>query len=134
MSEQDPTAKEVFAGCTTEIDAAGDYLVDTTEALGGDVRFNLSDGRAIIIEIGGQPTFQVSNHGGSVRIDIGGQASERLVLGDALMQLLNQFFEQKFELHTHPTAMGPTGPPLPLFGGVRMSDAQLSSVARTKKE
>lgn len=65
-------------------------------------------------------------------IDIGGHASEPLVLGDQLMAMLNGFFT-KYDVHTHPTAMGPSGPPLPLFTGTTMSADQLSDVARTKK-
>jgi hypothetical protein len=130
----DPTAKETFAGSAVEIDGSGDYLINTTQALGGDMRVQLGDGRALVIEIGGVPAFQVSRHGSTVRVDLGGRSSERLVLGDAFMELLNQFFEQKFEMHVHPTPMGPSGPPLPAFTGTRMTEEQLSSVARTKRE
>ena len=48
------------------------------------------------------------------------------------MTMLNGFF-MKYDVHTHPTAMGPSGPPLPLFTGTTMSADQLSDVARTKK-
>ena len=77
--------------------------------------------------------LSVSATGGRVLIDLGGNATERLVLGDALKQFLNQFFLTKYDLHTHPTAMGPSGPPLPLFTGAQMTDDQLSDVVRTKK-
>ena len=133
MTENDdPTSLETFADTTVEIDHAGDYIIDTTEALGGDVIIKLSDGRGFSIEAGGETVFEVTSSGGSVRIDLGGGSGERLVLGDKLMALLNDFFQTKFDLHTHPTAMGPSGPPLPLFGGTQMSDEQLSGVSRTK--
>jgi hypothetical protein len=120
---------EKFAGSKVEIDSAGDYLVNTTSATNGDVRFQLAEGRAFVIEMAGEPVLEISKNGGQLRIDIGGGAQERLVLGDALMALHNRFFLQ-YDTHTHPTAMGPSGPPPP--SGASMSDAQLSTVARTK--
>src|SRR5512143_207706 len=101
------TSLEKFAGSTVQIDSAGDYLVNTTEATNGDVRFQLAEGRALVVEVAGESVFEISQSGGQLRIDIGGAASERLVLGDALMALLNQFFQQ-FNAHTHPTSMGPS--------------------------
>jgi len=129
----EPTAVETFADSRLEIDHGGDYTIDTTEALGGDVYVKLSDGRGFSVEIDGTTVFEVTASQGSVRIDLGGGSGERLVLGDALKTLLNDFFQTKYDLHTHPTAMGPTGPPLPLFTGAQMGDDQLSGVARTKK-
>lgn len=134
MSDEEPTSKEVFAGSTLEIDHGGDYVIDTSEALGGDVCLRLAAGRAFSVEIGGATVFEISNTGSAVRIDLGGGSGERLVLGDALKTLLNEFFLTKYDVHTHPTAMGPSGPPLPLFTGTQVGDAQLSDVARTKKE
>ena len=52
LGGSDPTARETHSGTTTEIDSAGDYVIDTTEALGGDVVFRLAAGRAFSIEIG----------------------------------------------------------------------------------
>ncbi len=133
MADDDPTAIETFADSTVEIDHGGDYIVDTSEALGGDVFLRLSSGRALTVEFDGETVFEVTNTGGAVRIDLGGGSSERLVLGDALITLLNDFFQKQYDIHTHPTAMGPSGPPLPLFTGAQVTDAQLSGVARTKK-
>lgn len=133
MGDSEVTARETFAGSAVEIDAAGDYLVNTHDALNGDVRFQLASGRALVVEISGKPVFHVSRDGDRVRIDLGDGSTERLVLGDAFMKLLNDFFQQKFDLHTHPTPAGPSGPPLPPFTGTQMSDAQLSSIARTKQ-
>lgn len=133
MSEESPTAKEIFAGSILEIDGAGDYTIDTRDALGGDVIVNLAPGRSLTVKAGGGTVFEVTNDGTRTRIDLGGGAGERLVLGDALKALLNEFFQTKFDLHMHPTAMGPSGPPLPAFIGTQMTDDQLSGVARTKK-
>ena len=132
MTEEAPTARETFAGSLVEIDGAGDYIVDTSDALGGDIHVKLGSGRALSIEVGSQLVFEVTVNGGRVSIDIGGSASEPLVLGNQLMTMLNTFFT-KYDVHTHPTAMGPSGPPLPLFTGTTMSADQLSDVARTKK-
>jgi hypothetical protein len=77
------------------------------------------------------PVFEVSSDGSQVKIDLGGRASERLLLGDALKTLLNEFFV-KYDTHTHTTAMGPSGPPL-VPSAAQVTDAQLSSVARTKQ-
>jgi hypothetical protein len=128
------TAKETFAGCEVEIDASGDYLVNTTDAINGDVRFQLSEGRAVVVEIAGEPVVHISQEAGSVRIDLGVGASERLVLGDALMALLNAFFEEKFDQHTHPTthAGRPTGPPGEHYRGTRVPETMLSEGVRTK--
>ncbi len=134
MADDDPTALETFADSKLEIDHGGDYIIDTTEALGGDVYVKLSSGRGLSIEVGGETIFEVTASDGTVRIDLGGGSGERLVLGDALKTLLNDFFQTKYDLHTHPTAMGPSGPPLPLFTGAQVTDDHLSSVARTKKE
>lgn len=132
MSDQ-PTALETFADSKVEIDHAGDFIVDTSAALAGDVYIRLSPGRAFHIVVDGTTVFEVTSNGSSVRIDLGGGATERLVLGDALRSLLNEFWQTKYDLHTHPTPMGPSGPPLPLFTGTQMTDDQLSDVARTKR-
>lgn len=134
MGTENPTARETFADSVVEIDHAGDYIIDTTEALGGDVYVRLSEGRAFCVEIGGVRVFEVARSGGSVRIDLGGGSGERVVLGDALKALLNEFFQTKYDVHTHPTAMGPSGPPLPAFTGAQITDDHLSSISRTKKE
>ncbi|MCA9610867.1 MAG: hypothetical protein KC619_34965 [Myxococcales bacterium] len=133
LGGSDPTARETHSGTTTEIDSAGDYVIDTTEALGGDVVFRLAAGRAFSIEIGGESVFEVASDGHRVRIDLGGGASERVVLGDALRSLLNEFFQTKYDVHVHTHPMGPTGPPLPPFTGTQMTDQELSNVTRTKQ-
>ena len=65
MSDEDPTAIETFADSTLEIDHGGDYIVDTTEALGGDVYIKLSSGRGFSVEVGGETVFEVTENGGS---------------------------------------------------------------------
>jgi hypothetical protein len=134
VSEAQITARETFAGSALEIDAAGDYVIDTHEAIGGDVRVQLAAGRRLMVVVGGRTIFEVTNDGAQTRIDLGGGSSERLVLGDALKSLLNEFFAQKFDVHVHvtPAGGGTSDPPLPAFQGTQMTDAQLSNTARTK--
>jgi len=133
---ESPTAIEEWAGSTVEIDNGGDFVVNTSDALGGDVYIRLSGGRAFNIEVDGTTVFEVASDGSSVRIDLGGGSSERLVLGDKLKTVLNDFFQTKFDLHTHPTTApgAPTLAPLPLFIGTQITDDVLSDVTRTKKQ
>ena len=132
MSESDVTSRETFSGVTVEIDGAGDYRVDTSDAIGGDVTIVLGDGRALNVEVGGRTVLQVTSSGGSMRVEIGGSGEQRMVLGDALKQFLDEFFQTKFDLHVHTTAMGPSGPPLPPFAGTSLPEATLSDIVRTK--
>jgi uncharacterized protein involved in type VI secretion and phage assembly len=52
-------------------------------------------------------------------IKLGAEAAERLVLGDAFMELFNK--------HTHPTGVGPSGPPKD-----QMMDSHLSELSKTE--
>jgi hypothetical protein len=52
-------------------------------------------------------------------ISLGKDASEQLVLGNKFMQLFN--------MHTHPTGVGPSGPPKD-----QMMDSHLSELTKTK--
>ncbi|SNX70242.1 hypothetical protein SAMN05878503_105151 [Cereibacter ovatus] len=53
------------------------------------------------------------------RIKLGANASEKLILGDSFMQLFNS--------HTHPTGVGPSGPPVQ-----PMMASHLSNVSKTE--
>jgi hypothetical protein len=124
------TALETFGNTALEIDRQGNCTVDTQDASEGDVTIRLARGRSISISIGDQPVFEISQTGGALSIDIGGGASEPLVLGNALKELLNSFF-MKYDTHVHPTPMGPSGPPV-VPSGAMVTAAQLSAVATTK--
>jgi hypothetical protein len=134
MSDDDPTATEEFAGSRLEIQENGDYSIDTRDASQGDVHVHLSDGRALVVHVDGSPALSVSRSGGTTTIDLGGSASERVLLGDAFKAFLNEFLATKFDLHVHPTSMGPSGPPLPPFTGTMMGDDLLSNVTRTNRD
>jgi hypothetical protein len=133
MSDDENRAREGHAGSEVAIEENGDYLVDSTGADSGHHRFRLKESARLTIEIDGTDAFEVYKQDGSLRIDLGSGATERVVLGDALMALLNQFFEEKFDRHVHPTKAGPSGPPLEMYRGIRLSDKQLSDVVMTKK-
>lgn len=81
---------------------------------------------------GGLVVLMAGDDGASVRIDqsgevvikaatikLGADAAEKLVLGDTFMQLFNA--------HTHPTGVGPSGPP-----AQAMSSSHLSQVSTTE--
>jgi hypothetical protein len=130
---QDDSSSERHAGSEVAIASNGDYLVDTTEAESGHHRFRLKNTARLTIEIDGTEALEVYKDGPSIRIDLGAGAKERVVLGDALIGLLNEFFQQKYDVHTHPTSVGPTGPPLPLFTGSYVTDDYLSDLVSVKK-
>jgi hypothetical protein len=134
MPDNETTAHENHAGTQLEIDGGGNYSIDTREAdAAGDTTLRLKSGASLKVEIGGIPALRIEEIGGWVRIELAEGADQRLVLGDQLVAVLNNFFQTKFDLHVHPTAMGPSGPPLPAFIGTQLDDSVLSDIARTKK-
>ena len=127
------SATEVYAGTRIVIEPTGDYSIDTREAKsGGDTVLRLKSGATLKVEIGGATALRVEDLGGWLRIELGGDAEHRLVLGDQLIAVLNRFFENAFDMHVHPTPMGPSGPPLPTFIGGRLDESILSEVSYTK--
>jgi hypothetical protein len=62
------------------------------------------------------------------KLSLGNQALEPAVLGDKLETLLKNFFQQTYDTHVHPTALGPSGPPQPL------SAAQVSQLPNIKSQ
>jgi uncharacterized protein involved in type VI secretion and phage assembly len=74
--------------------------------------------KIVLVHSSGEHRVELSSSGvviESSAIKIGsGSASESLVLGDAFMQLFNT--------HTHPTGVGPSGPPVqPMTAGTHIS-------------
>lgn len=74
--------------------------------------------KIVLVHSSGDHRIELSSSGvviESSAIQIGsGSASEPLVLGDAFMQLFNS--------HTHPTGVGPSGPPVqPMTAGTHIS-------------
>lgn len=127
------SATEEYGGTRVTIARTGDYSIDTREAeAGGDTVLRLKAGATLKVEIGDQIALRVEDLGGWLRIELGGGADHRLVLGDKLVEMLNRFFENAFDMHVHPTPMGPSGPPLPSFVGGRLDESVLSEVTYTK--
>lgn len=90
------------AGHLISMDDEGGVVV-MAEAAGAEVR----------ITAAGEITVKAN------KINLGQNASEKLVLGDTFMQLFNS--------HTHPTGVGPSGPPVQ-----PMTPQQLSRVSKTE--
>jgi uncharacterized protein involved in type VI secretion and phage assembly len=71
------------------------------------VLITADDGAAVRIDKSGEVTITAST------IKLGADADQKLVLGDKLQQLFNQ--------HTHPTGVGPSGPPTQAMGADHLS-------------
>lgn len=122
-------------GTELRINANGDLLIDTvgaytdrstedSSAATGDVRVRIKDGQRLTIAMGNDDdVLEVFKDGVQVRIDLGENASERLVLGDTFLNLFNA------HQHTGVTpGMGSSGTPV-----TPLTDAILSDLAKTKK-
>lgn len=114
-----------------------EVLLDDTESKAA-VRITSAAGHVVELDDQGKAIKITAAEGGSVTvtaqgditlkapkvtvdcpsIDLGGGATEPLVLGNALLQAFNT--------HTHPSAAGPTGPPTP-----PLTPAVLAKKART---
>lgn len=82
------------------------------------------DGEVILLANGnGKSSIRFEQDGGVIvtaeTIKLGASAEEKVVLGDTFMKLFNQ--------HTHPTGVGPSGPPTPL-----MATSDLSAKVTTE--
>ena len=150
-------------GCEVRINDDGEFLIDTvgaytdpkTESAGtskGDVRIRVKDTQRLIIAMGDdEDVLEVFKDGSQLRIDLGKGAAERLVLGDAFLAFINNFFSTEFALHQHlpgtyvgasavtgqsgavaPADIPPTVPP-PAFLTISMPTSQLSDLSKTKK-
>ena len=108
----------------------GDGGKDATAALsvlktksGHELTFD-DDGSVVLLANGnGKSSIRFEEDGSVVvtadTIKLGSSASEKVVLGDTFMQFFNS--------HTHPTGVGPSGPPTQA-----MSSSQLSSKVTTE--
>jgi uncharacterized protein involved in type VI secretion and phage assembly len=92
-------------------------------AAGHELTFD-DDGEVVLLKNGnGKSSLRFEQDGTVVvtaeKIELGADASEKVVLGDTFMQFFNA--------HTHPTGVGPSGPPTQ-----SMSSSQLSSKNTTQ--
>ncbi|MCP4664709.1 MAG: phage tail protein [bacterium] len=78
---------------------------------GGEESIRIEDKHGNVVELNADGVTVTSD---AIKIGSSG-ASEGLVLGDAMLELFNQ--------HTHPTGVGPSGPPVePMQKGTHVSD------------
>jgi hypothetical protein len=106
MSNDDMDATETFGGTCITIATSGNYTLDTRDAsAAGDAMLRPKPGASLKIDIGATTALRIEDVGGWLRIELGGDADQRLVLGDKLVERLNAFFEAAFDLHVHATPM-----------------------------
>jgi hypothetical protein len=96
---------------------ASDTLGVLKTKSGHELTFD-DDGEVVLLANGnGKSSIRFEKDGGVVitaeTIKLGASAGEKVVLGDAFMQLFNQ--------HTHPTGVGPSGPPTPPMAASHLS-------------
>jgi hypothetical protein len=113
-------------GTEVRVNRQGDVLIDTVGAYGADdtesatltafgqVRVRIKNLQKFTVECDGEDVLEVHKDLlGVTHVDLGEGATERIVLGDKLTTWLLA--------HVHPTAMGPSGPPVPVSGGVNLA-------------
>ncbi|MDX3225191.1 phage baseplate assembly protein V [Streptomyces sp. ME19-01-6] len=100
------------------IKSAAGHVVELDDQ-GKAIRITAAEGGSVTVTAQGEITLKAPKVTvDSPSIDLGGGATEPLVLGNALLQAFNT--------HTHPSAAGPTGPPAP-----PLTPAVLAKKART---
>ncbi|MFH9662568.1 phage baseplate assembly protein V [Streptomyces sp. NPDC017248] len=100
------------------ITSAAGHVVELDDQ-GKAIRITAAEGGSVTVTAQGEVTLKAPKVTvDSPSIDLGGGATEPLVLGNALLQAFNT--------HTHPSAAGPTGPPAP-----PLTPAVLAKKART---
>lgn len=100
------------------ITSAAGHVVELDDQ-GKAIRITAAEGGSVTVTAQGDITLKAPKVTlDSPSIDLGGGATEPLVLGNALLQAFNT--------HTHPSAAGPTGPPTP-----PLTPAVLATKART---
>jgi phage baseplate assembly protein V len=100
------------------ITSAAGHVVELDDQ-GKAIKITAAEGGSVTVTAQGDITLKAPKVTvDSPSIDLGGGATEPLVLGNALLQAFNT--------HTHPSAAGPTGPPTP-----PLTPAVLAKKART---
>ena len=117
-------------GATVVLDEQGSVIIGNKE--GSHIYLNADGGEATLIDENGNNVrlgdsgTTITNNDGTV-VDIGGDTvqviaknvhvrSETVSLGEGAVEpaILGQSFAAIFDAHTHPTAWGPSGPPIPV--------------------
>lgn len=99
----DPTVDLKSVGTTVAVTADGTFSVKTKDAA-QSITVNHADGT---VTISGQKDVTIR----ADKIHLGDAADEHAVLGDTAVKLLGQLLDL-IVAQTHPTAVGPSGPPL----------------------
>ncbi|MFD7504105.1 phage baseplate assembly protein V [Streptomyces sp. NPDC059850] len=100
------------------ITSAAGHVVELDDQ-GKTIKITAAEGGSVTVTAQGDITLKAPKVTvDSPSVDLGGGATEPLVLGNALLQAFNT--------HTHPSAAGPTGPPTP-----PLTPAVLAKKART---
>ncbi|MFI6638396.1 phage baseplate assembly protein V [Streptomyces sp. NPDC050504] len=100
------------------VKSAAGHVIELDDE-GKALRITAAEGGSVTVTAQGEITLKAPKVTvDSPSIDLGGGATEPLVLGNALLQAFNT--------HTHPSAAGPTGPPAP-----PLTPAVLAKKART---
>lgn len=143
-------------GCEVRINEQGDFLIDTCSAYSdivtedasassGQVRVRVKDTQRLTIAMGNdEDVVQVYKDGSQLRVDLGKNANEPLVLGNALRTYINDEIQTKmntllglYNTHTHAVSGAATGVPIPAFIDhdtvAAMGTDVLSDLAKTKK-
>jgi hypothetical protein len=105
------------------------------QAQGGEseILLRVKQPAVFTVEIGGTPVLTIAREAGTVRIELGEAAGERLVLGDSFRSFINDFLQTKFDVHVHPIPSGAvTAPPHAAFVGAQMPEELLSRVAKAR--
>ncbi|MER6917284.1 phage baseplate assembly protein V [Streptomyces sp. NPDC000594] len=106
------------SAAAVRITSAAGHVVELDDA-GKAIRVTAAPGGSVTVSAQGDITLKAPKVTvDSPSIDLGGGAVEPLVLGNALLTAFNT--------HTHPSAAGPTGPPV-----VPLTPAVLAKKART---
>lgn len=120
----DDLASESGAETPTSDGATASGALKVLKTTAGHTLVFDDDGEIVILANGNEKSsIRLTKEGDVIikaeKIKLCESASEKLVLGDSFMQLFNQ--------HTHPTGVGPSGPPTPT-----MTSSHLSSKVTTE--
>ena len=115
----------VMGNETTHIDKSREETIGSewNVGTGSNVNITIENGDAVI-------TCNKS-HLNSSTVELGTGGFEPLVLGTTFKDFLNAFFSEMFDTHTHPTGVGPSGPPQEA-PATQMSSSELSDVSSTE--
>lgn len=124
------------------VTGAGDFEIDTTESSigpytagpaepadgAGNLSIALKDEASATVTVGGGASLTVEGSDADALITVGDGAVS-VAIAETLKTYIEAVIEQFLKVHTHPTAMGPSGPPVEatLFSGALAYDDAITS-------